>query len=420
MIDQLADASVNADPGIHAGRPAIPLAGLPRLMTLAFEGVDLAPRAQALIERARLDPADANALMDLSTILLLQGINDLGLATQAQALQISRVYELPAARTPSVTLLVIMTCGDLMTNAPLAFLVEDSAICLRMLYVLPGESLPAELPPHDAVMVAVSESNQSRELLLQLDRDLGRSIRPVLNRPGRILNTSRALAWQRLKGLPGIAMPATERVSRTALLALAAGETSLQALLPDGVFPLIIRPLDSHAGNDLDKLEGVQQLPAYLDATPGEDFYISRFVDYSDADGLFRKYRVVLIDGLPYAAHMGVSEHWMVHYLNAGMTASAAKRAEEEAFMRDFESGFARRHARALQAVSERFGLEYLVVDCAQSRDGDLLVFEVDPGAVVHSMDPASLFPYKPQAMEKVYTAYRAMVGSAVRPRVRD
>ena len=72
MIDQLADASVNADPGIHAGRPAIPLAGLPRLMTLAFEGVDLAPRAQALIERARLDPADANALMDLSTILLLQ------------------------------------------------------------------------------------------------------------------------------------------------------------------------------------------------------------------------------------------------------------------------------------------------------------------------------------------------------------
>jgi glutathione synthase/RimK-type ligase-like ATP-grasp enzyme len=415
MMDQLADTSLSAEPGAPACGVLTALSGLPRLMTLAFEGIDLAPRAQALIERARLDPADANALMDLSTILLLQGINDLGLATQSQALQISRVYELPAACTPSVTLLVIMTCGDLMTNAPLAFLVEDSAITLRMLYVLPGESLPAELPTHDAVMVAVSESNQTRDLLLQLDRDLGSSQRPVLNRPGRILNTSRALAWQRLKGLPGIAMPATERVSRAALLALTAGEKPLQALLPDGVFPLIIRPVDSHAGNDLDKLDSMQQLPVYLDATPGEDFYISRFVDYSDADGLFRKYRVVLIDGLPYAAHMGVSERWMIHYLNAGMTASAAKRAEEEVFMRDFETGFARRHALALQAVSERFGLEYLVVDCAQGPDGDLLVFEVDPGAVVHSMDPVSLFPYKPQAMEKVYTAYRSMVKGALR-----
>jgi glutathione synthase/RimK-type ligase-like ATP-grasp enzyme len=416
MMDQLADNFLKTGPIVL--EPVVPpaLVGLPRLMKLAFEGVDLAPWAQALIERARLDPADANALMDLSTILLLQGINDLGLATQAQALQISRVYELPAARSPAITLLVITTAGDLMTNAPLAFLVEDSAITLRMLYVLPGETLPAELPPHDAVMVAVSESNQTRDLLLQLDKDLGSSQRPVLNRPGRILNTSRALAWQRLKEQPGIAMPATERVSRAALQALAAGEKPLQALLPDGVFPLIIRPVDSHAGNDLARLDAVQNLPAYLDATPGEDFYISRFVDYSDADGLFRKYRVVLIDGLPYAAHMGVSERWMIHYLNAGMTASAAKRAEEEAFMRDFETGFARRHALALQAVSERFGLEYLVVDCAQSRDGDLLVFEVDPGAVVHSMDPVSLFPYKPQAMEKVYAAYRSMVKGALRP----
>ena len=62
------------------------LRGLARLMTMAFEGVDLAPLAASLIECASADPDDADALMDLSTILQLQGVHDLGVTTQAHAL----------------------------------------------------------------------------------------------------------------------------------------------------------------------------------------------------------------------------------------------------------------------------------------------------------------------------------------------
>jgi hypothetical protein len=107
----------------------------------------------------------------------------------------------------------------------------------------------------------------------------------------------------------------------------------------------------------------------------------------------------------------------MVHYLNAGMTECAAKRAEEERFMADFDTGFARRHAAALQGISERIGLDYLVIDCAEMPTGELLVFEVDPGAAVHSMDPPDLFPYKRPAMEKVRAAFRALLGRAVAAR---
>jgi hypothetical protein len=78
-------------------KPDGALLGLARLMTMAFEGVDLAPLAATLIERASAD--DANALMDLSTILQLQGSRSLGLATQVHALKARRLYELvPAAR----------------------------------------------------------------------------------------------------------------------------------------------------------------------------------------------------------------------------------------------------------------------------------------------------------------------------------
>jgi glutathione synthase/RimK-type ligase-like ATP-grasp enzyme len=386
------------------------LIGLARLMTMAFQGVDLGPLAQALIERVSADGQDADALMDLSTILHLQGHKDLGLATQALALQARRLFELPAGRTPALRLLAIMAPGDLMTNAPLPFLIEDSDVALSMLYLQPGEPVPEALPAHDVAFIAVSESGPTRGLLDQLARAVPSWRRPVINRPDRILRTSRAQACEVLKGAPGICMPATVRASRDELQRLSLGELDLGAVLPGCAFPLIVRPVDSHAGDGLEKVDAAQDIPKYLEATAGGEFFISRFVDYRGEDGLFRKYRVVLVDGVAFAGHMGVSAHWMIHYLNAGMTESAGKRAEEERFMGRFEVDFARRHAVALRAIAERFGLDYLVIDCGESADGDLLVFEVDPGAVVHSMDPPDLFPYKPAAMRKVFEAFRGML----------
>jgi hypothetical protein len=99
-----------------------PLMGLARLMPLAFQGEDLMPLAQTLLARSAKDAHDANALMDLSTLLLLQGLREVGLATQAQAIDCCRVYHLPAEGTPALRLLAVVAPGDLMTNAPLAFL----------------------------------------------------------------------------------------------------------------------------------------------------------------------------------------------------------------------------------------------------------------------------------------------------------
>ena len=237
---------------------------------------------------------------------------------------------------------------------------------------------------------------------------MGRS--PVFNRPERILMTARDAACKLIQDVPGIHMPSTHTVSRAELQWLVAGHCALADMLLHGDFPLIIRPLDSHAGHGLEKVESAPDLAAYLAGATANEFFISPFVDYKSPDGLYRKYRVVLVDGVPFPAHMGVSAHWMIHYLNAGMSESAEKRAEEEQFMRGFDTGFAQLHGASLKALSDHFGLEYLVIDCAETSDGKLLVFEVDPGAVVHSMDPPELFPYKAAHMQKVFKAFRAML----------
>ena len=397
-------------------RPA--LIGLARLMTMAFQGQDLAPLAQALIGRAEADPDDAEALLDLSWILELQGLRDLGLATQAHALQTQRLYELPAQRPAGLKLLAVMAAGDLMTNTPLPFLIEDSDVDLSLLYVLPGDAPPAEIPDCDAVFIAASESEATAPLLARLAEAAAAWRTPVINRPENVGRCARTQAFERLRGTPGLALPATVRVRRAELAAQARGERDASTLLPDGGYPLIVRPVDSHAGNDLARIDDAAALADYLERTAGDAFYVSRFVDYRGADGLYRKQRIVLVDGRAYAGHMAVSEHWMIHYLNAGMTESAAKRAEEADFMAGFDTGFAQRHAGALRAVAERLGLDYLVMDCAETADGELLFFEASPGAVVHAMDPVDLFPYKRAAMDKVFAAFRALLGArtAMRP----
>jgi hypothetical protein len=264
------------------------------------------------------------------------------------------------------------------------------------------------------LFVAIGESDETRPLLDQLGIALENWPRPLLNQASRINWLSRDHAYSLLSESPGVVIPATARLTRQELEFITKESATVQSYLSEATFPLIVRPVGSHAGHGLEKIDRPADLLNYLQTTQGMMFYVSSFIDYSNSDGLFRKYRVALIEGKPYAVHMGISSHWMIHYMNAGMTESADKRAEEALFMSDFDSVFAQRHAAALQAIHKNMQLDYLILDCAETQDGKLLLFEVDNSAVVHTMDPVDLFPYKKPQMRKVFDAFRNLLVHAM------
>jgi hypothetical protein len=232
-----------------------------------------------------------------------------------------------------------------------------------------------------------------------------------LNPPRRVSNLDRDKLHRLLRGIEGLDIPATIGVSSTQLSDLARSDLGLADIAAELQFPLIIRPRGSHAGVGLAKLDDRAALEKYLSERPEQEFFVSRFVDYANEDdGLFRKYRLVFIEGRPYACHMAIADRWDIWYLNAQMTHSAAKRLEEETFMRTFDSGFGRRHQTALAGMAECIGLDYFTVDCAETRDGALLIFEADNTAVVHNMDPPDIFPYKPPQMRRIFDAFAAML----------
>jgi hypothetical protein len=393
------------------GAPPVPI-GLARLSKMAFDGVDLAPLWDELSARALAAPPDPAALMDLSTIAQLKGRRDDRLALQAHALTLQRVYRQPAAAA-GIRVLAFMAPGDFLANTPIEFMLQGTNVTLDMLYVVPGWPLPPA-PDHDVALVAATELKENGPVLDQIAALVPAWPRPVLNAPERIVRLTRDGAWALLRSVPGLAVPMNARIDRARLGAIGSGEMAVADVLDSG-FPIIARPVDSHAGHGLAKLGDAGDVPAYLADQPAAEFFIAPFVDYRGADELYRKYRVALIAGRPYACHMAISSHWMIHYLNAGMLESAEKRAEEAQFMAAFDADFAVRHRAALAAIAERIGLDYVTLDVGEAPDGRLLLFEAGNGMIVHAMDPPDLFAYKQPQMRKVFGAFEAMLRSASR-----
>jgi len=399
---------------ITAHQDAATPIGLPALCKMAFDGLDLAPVWNDLVHRVRAKPDDAAALLDLSTIAQLQGRPEDRRELQLAALNLQRIYRRPAEAVGErpLKLLAFMAPGDFMANTPLEFMLEGSSITLDMMYVVPGMTLP-QPPEHDIALVAVDSSGESALVLDEIAALVKSWPRPVLNAPERVARLTRAGTWQLLHAAPEVVMPMNVRINRATLVKLATGEVAVESILGGCGFPIVVRPSWSQAGIGLVKIERASEIDAYLREWADAEFYVAPFVDYSGRDGLFRKCRIVLIDGRPYVAHMAVSEHWMIHYLNANMRHDAARRAEEARFMAEFDDDFAVRHAAAFEAIAERTGLDYLPIDCAETLDGRLLVFEVGTAMIVHSMDPPDLFPYKRPQMEKVFKAFQTMLYKA-------
>jgi glutathione synthase/RimK-type ligase-like ATP-grasp enzyme len=398
---------------VELAEPVVVLPSQAAVLRAMFEGADPVPLIQAQLDLLHADATNAAAYITLSLLYQLIGQKENGLACQEAGLHYARIFR-QAVPGATLRLLTIMARGDLMTNTPVELMLEGQEVEVLRVYVDQLGGLPTSMPDHDVALMAIGESDETRSILERLKGLAGRWPRPVLNDAAAVLDLSRDRLWRKLAGVAGLTTPPTIRVPRDVLQAVARGEWPLESVLPDGAYPLIVRPVGSHAGKGLERVDDAAALTAYLAESELQTAYISRFIDYAGADGGYRKYRIAFFGGRPFLAHMAVGDHWMVHYLNAGMAESEAKRAEEAAAMAAFDQDFAIRHAGAFAEMSTRLGLDYYAIDCAETPEGGLLLFEADVSMIIHALDAEDLYPYKRPQMAKLFGAFAAMLRSRV------
>ena len=373
-------------------------------------------QARGWLEQALSDPATRqNARFLLWEVCQALGDREAALAHLDAALRVNPLTIRPAAGTPRRRVLALAVPGDFQANLPLGPLL-DAQTELHTLWLRDPAAILADpvgataghLPPFDCAFLAIAEDDRHAEALAAADALVRALGRPAINRGGAVAALSRTGAAALLAGLPGAVVPQPRPATRAEL-----GRPDWRAA--HGLaLPLIVRPIRSHAGHGLERIDTSAALDRLLARSDAPLFHAVPFHDYRSPDGLYRKYRVIFVDGRPMPCHLAVHDHWAVWYYNAAMDRHASRRAEEAAFLADFAGSLPAPALAALHAMPARIGLDYFGLDCAVLPDGRLLVFEVETGMLVHADDPAPLFDYKREFVQRISQAVSAMIDQRI------
>jgi hypothetical protein len=364
---------------------------------------EVAAAAAAYEQVLAIAPNDLAAHFALYEVEQLRGNITAALAHQRFVLERQTVFSAIAPR-PQRRILALYAPGDLQTNVPLDFLIDAKTTTLHKLYLLDAAQLATlHVPAYDVIFNAIAESAHATPQLALASLVMDAQSKPRINEPADVLKTQRVRITEVLRDLD-VHVPATEHRERATL---AVHGSTLR-------YPIIIRPVDSHAGHDLEKLDRPADLSGYLGRVDASAFFVTSFVDFQNPDGFYRKYRIIFVDGEPFAYHLAISPRWMIHYYNADNADQQWIRDEERVFLGGFEGVFGPSLQRALRQVAAALGLAYFGIDCTIAPDGRLLLFEADPAMLVHLNDSPEMYPYKHEFVPRIFRAFERMIDDRI------
>ena len=134
-----------------------------------------------------------------------------------------------------------------------------------------------------------------------------------------------------------------------------------------------------------------------LDSVPFDQFkdpIAVEFIDTKDEEGLYRKYRYFAIGDMGIPGPLMLSHGWEVR--NNQRVLAEKQKAEEIAYF----SGEDPNHEQ-LQLARKALGFDYMAFDYSYDAEGNMVVWEPNPFAVIWS----SRQPYQMPSIDRIYTA---------------
>lgn len=372
------------------------------LSKLGRDEVELRCCLQRCIE---LEPRNADGYIALGNefLRIKDRANSQGMFEAAQDLR-PLLHKPAVSEKPDFTVLMLDTAGAGCT--PVDYLSGKAAYDRNFYCVMAKPSPHIELLKTSGALVfnMIGDADNGGEVLpfaVDLADRLGL---PVVNHPRQVLDTGREAMAARLAGTPGARIPKTVRLTAAAL-AKAATSGVLDAL----ALPLLVRTAGTHGGDAFEKVESLEPIAAFVARHPAANFYVTEYVDYRSADGYFRKYRFICIDGqlLPY--HLAIHSDWMVHHFRTDMANQRWMQQEEEAFLARPHEVFGEAQQAAVLAMAGATGLDYCGVDAGLCPNGEVVFFESNATMLVHD-EKDGPFVFKNPAIARIKLAFDVML----------
>lgn len=349
-----------------------------------------------------LDPSHNGAPINLAAILA-----DAGQLAEAKALRDAAYVRqnLFEKRAPDAhrTVLILFDAGR--GNLNLTHLInEQTNNLVDWMIEYADDAQLRNLPAYDVVFNAMGDPDITGDVSKPLQAFLAANRKPVLNPPDRVALTARHRLPALLSGLEGVRIPWVQRLS-----------TSSDWPEPEpGDWPLLVRPVDTHGGVGLERLESDSALAAYRERQAGA-VYLSPFVDYRSNDGFFRKYRMIFVDREPFPYHLAISDNWLVHYYRTDMMSAPGKQAEELAYLENPRAVLGEKGYRAIEEIGRRLDVDYGGVDFALMPDGGILVFEANTTMLVHPEANDGPLAHKNLYVKRIFDAFEQLLERTAR-----
>jgi tetratricopeptide (TPR) repeat protein len=404
---------------------------------LALIELERADEARAHLNRVlELDPTSAKAHANLSSLYYLAGRKDLAKSHAHRALAIDanlmsahqnlaallaeeqrpdearahrdqangeRNLLVSTAAEPQGRVLILSTTES--GNTPDRYLIPPAAYTRLLWFVeYASEAQMGDLPAYDVAFNAIGDEDLAGPTAANAARFADLCPNRLLNPPAKIARTRRDLAGELFGGIANLAIPTTVRVEAADIVAAGVRAVAANAGI-DGAF--LVRPIGSHGGKGLFLVGGdAPDEPL----TPAKAYYLTAFEDFRGADGLYRKYRAIFVDRQPLPYHLAVAASWMVHYEHAGMERHPERLAEEMRYLDDPASAIGAAAWAAVTRIGEAMDLDYAGLDFSILPDGRVLLFEANATMLVHPEAEDGPLAHKNPAIERIYTAFRAML----------
>ena len=256
------------------------------------------------------------------------------------------------------------------------------------------------LPKHALVVNAIGDADLCAVALSRCEAVLAESRAPIINRPVRVQATGRAEIARRLGAIPGVIAPNIDTMASRAIL----GAENLE-------FPVLLRRPGFHTGEHFIYVANRRELPMAIEAlSAAEELLLISYLHARGADGMWRKYRVMFIDGVLYPLHLAVSAHWKVHYFSSAMAQNPLFREEERRFLEDMPAALGATAMTALRQICATLALEYAGIDFGMAADGSILLFEANATMVVFPPSRDAMWDYRRRTIDNVLEAAGRML----------
>ena len=232
-----------------------------------------------------------------------------------------------------------------------------------------GNPKPQRVRVPDVLVNLITEPLVCRRALDRLESIVPLQTVPIVNKVEAIRRSARTALPDviRASNADRVRVPLTTRFAGTRDGLLSHIESAGHR------WPVLLRPVGTHGSRGLEKVDNASQLRE-VGIIPS-DVLVSDFVDFHSDDGLYRKYRMIWVDGTIFRRHIIASLDWNVTGMSrTAMVERPETIAAEKDFLASSSDGLDERVAELFRIV----GLDFGVIDFTVSDSGEITVFELN------------------------------------------